>query len=99
MKTAILFCPADLGEPLAATFAAAPCHDANGAGFHACQATVYNPDTGAKRETATSTDGLFVVEGEGAGQYILRAESWLCIALSSVSISQGGFERCSANLR
>lgn len=33
---------------------------------------VYNPDTGAKQEATTSSDGTFSIAGAGAGQYILR---------------------------
>jgi TonB family protein len=33
---------------------------------------VYNPDSGAKQEVTTSSDGKFSVAGTGAGQYILR---------------------------
>ena len=33
---------------------------------------VYNPDTGAKQEVTTNSDGTFSVSGTGAGQYILR---------------------------
>ena len=33
---------------------------------------VYNPDTGAKQEVTTNSDGTFSVSGAGAGQYILR---------------------------
>jgi TonB family protein len=35
---------------------------------------VYNPDTGAKQEVSTNSDGTFTVSGAGAGQYILRVE-------------------------
>jgi TonB family protein len=35
---------------------------------------VYNPDTGAKQEVSTNSDGAFTVSGAGAGQYILRVE-------------------------
>ena len=35
---------------------------------------VLNPDTGAKQEASTSSDGTFSISGAGAGQYILRVE-------------------------
>lgn len=35
---------------------------------------VSNPDTGAKQEVTTNSDGTFSVAGAGAGQYILRVE-------------------------
>jgi TonB family protein len=35
---------------------------------------VSNPDTGAKQEATTTSDGTFSIAGAGAGQYILRVE-------------------------
>ncbi len=35
---------------------------------------VSNPDTGAKQELTTTSDGTFSIAGAGAGQYILRVE-------------------------
>jgi len=36
--------------------------------------SIYNPDSGARQEVTTTSDGTFSVAGAGAGQYILRVE-------------------------
>jgi len=48
--------------------------DSNGAALSSVNVLLSNPDTGAKQETVTGADGRFSLEGDGAGQYILRLE-------------------------
>ncbi len=49
-------------------------HDPNGAAIADAKVIVYNPDTGAKQETVTASDGRFTIEQGGGGQYILKIE-------------------------
>jgi beta-lactamase regulating signal transducer with metallopeptidase domain len=48
--------------------------DSNGAALSNVNVLLTNPDTGAKQEAVTGADGKFSLEGDGAGQYILRLE-------------------------
>lgn len=48
--------------------------DPSGAALSNVKVLLSNPDNGAKQETATGADGKFSLEGDGAGQYILRLE-------------------------
>jgi TonB family protein len=48
--------------------------DPAGAGISDAKVIVYNPDSGAKQETVTGSDGKFSIAGAPAGQYILRVE-------------------------
>ena len=49
-------------------------HDPTGAPISDAKVLIYNPDTGAKQETVTGSDGRFSINGAGAGQYILKIE-------------------------
>ena len=49
-------------------------HDVNGSAVTGAKVTIANPDTGAKQEAITGSDGKFNLSDSGAGQYILRIE-------------------------
>ncbi|MCU1292973.1 MAG: TonB family protein [Bryobacterales bacterium] len=49
-------------------------HDPSGVPIADAKVLVYNPDSHAKQETVTGSDGKFSFDGTGAGQYILRVE-------------------------
>lgn len=49
-------------------------HDSHGAAIADASVVVLNPDTGAKEETATDSNGRFSLTGASAGQYILKIE-------------------------
>lgn len=49
-------------------------HDSSGAPISDAKVLVYNPDTGARQEAITDSSGQFGLEGDPAGQYILRVE-------------------------
>ena len=49
-------------------------HDGSGAAIADAKVTIANPDTAAKEEAVTGSDGKFNFSGSGAGQYILRIE-------------------------
>jgi TonB family protein len=48
--------------------------DQSGAPVPDVKVLVYNPDTGAKQDAVTGSDGKFSIAGDAAGQYILRME-------------------------
>ncbi len=48
--------------------------DPGGAAIPNAQASLYNPDTSAKQETTTGSDGKFTFESLAAGSYILHVE-------------------------
>ena len=48
--------------------------DSSGTPLTDVKVVVYNPDTGAKQETTTDSNGKFSFSGDSAGQYILRIE-------------------------
>jgi TonB family protein len=47
-------------------------HDSTGAPLSDVAVSMYNPDTGARQEVTTNSEGKFSISGVGAGQYILR---------------------------
>ena len=49
-------------------------HDGSGAAIADAKIVLTNPDTAAKEEMVTGSDGKFNFSGSGAGQYILRIE-------------------------
>jgi TonB family protein len=49
-------------------------HDVNGAAIADAKVMISNPDTAAKEEAVTGSDGKFSISGSAAGQYILRIE-------------------------
>jgi TonB family protein len=49
-------------------------HDVSGAAIADAKVTINNPDTAAKEEAVTGSDGKFSISGSGAGQYIFRIE-------------------------
>ena len=49
-------------------------HDVNGAAIAEAKVTINNPDTAARQEAVTGSDGKFSFTGSGAGQYMLRIE-------------------------
>jgi TonB family protein len=49
-------------------------HDVSGAAIADAKVTINNPDTAAKEEAVTGSDGKFSISGSAAGQYILRIE-------------------------
>lgn len=49
-------------------------HDVNGVAVADANVAITNPDTAAKQEAVTGSDGKFSFGGAGAGQYILRIE-------------------------
>lgn len=49
-------------------------HDTSGAPVADAKVTVTNPDTAAKQEAVTGSDGKFSFSGDDAGQYILSIE-------------------------
>jgi len=49
-------------------------YDPSGAAIPDAKILLYNPDTGAKQEATSGSDGKFALDGAPAGQYILRVE-------------------------
>jgi TonB family protein len=49
-------------------------HDPSGTAVADAAVTVLNPDTGARQNVVTDSEGKFSVSGDGAGQYILKIQ-------------------------